>query len=74
MSFLSPALYTKNLPTWERVARVAASVAALVAAAFLARPWNWIVAASAVSFALSGLFGFCLACAMVGRRLESSTK
>ena len=61
--------YVKNLPRWERVSRVVASVG--IGAAALAE-WpgmtGWLVAGSAAGILLTGLVGFCPMCAMVGRR------
>lgn len=69
MSVLNTAIYPKNVPPWERFVRIALSaVAASYGLFFLTAPWSWAVAASAVGFALTGLFGFCPACAMMGRR------
>ena len=67
--------YVKNVPTWERVLRVAAGVA-VVAWSLLAQdgPWGTGLALSAAGIALSGLFGFCPACALVGRRLDKAGK
>jgi hypothetical protein len=63
-------LYAKNLPAWERLARIIASALA-VAASFYFFSGNTalLLAASAVGFALTGLVGFCPMCAMAGRRL-----
>ncbi len=62
-------IYRKNLHSWEQVARVMVGIAA--AAGGL---WMWpdsllgyAAAASGVMFALTGIFGFCPACAMIGR-------
>jgi hypothetical protein len=72
MSFASTAIYAKNLPVWERVLRIGLSGTAIaLALALMAPPWSFAVAASAVGFALTGLVGFCPACALVGRRLDS---
>jgi hypothetical protein len=68
---VNTAFYAKNVPNWERWLRL--FVAALVVAGglvSLAAPWSWVVAGSALGFALTGLVGFCPACALVGRRLE----
>jgi Protein of unknown function (DUF2892) len=71
LSIAKTALYTKNVPNWERALRVVLSGVTIAAAlANLPAPWNWVVAASALGFALTGLVGFCPACALVGRRLE----
>ncbi len=63
-------LYVKNLPTWERVLRVGLG-AALAVAALMHWPGlvGWLVAGACAGVALSGLVGFCPACALVGRRL-----
>ena len=64
-------VYVKNVPGWERVLRVIAGAGALVAAPLLLGGWpGWALGASGAGLALSGLVGFCPACAMIGRRLE----
>jgi hypothetical protein len=64
-------LYVKNVPGWERVLRVVlGAVVALLALRLLGGVGGALLAASAVGIALSGLFGFCPMCAMVGRRLD----
>jgi hypothetical protein len=64
-------LYVKNLPTWERTLRVAGGLA-LAGAAWVWVPgiWGTVLAASALGTAVSGVLGFCPACAMVGRKLR----
>jgi len=72
MSFAKTAFYVKNVPGWERALRVLLSMTtAALALAFLASPWSWLVAGSAAGFAVTGLVGFCPACALVGRRLDA---
>lgn len=64
-------VYVKNVPNAERVLRVVAGV--VVAAGglmLLGGMTGWLVAASAAGLVASGLFGFCPACAMVGRKLK----
>jgi hypothetical protein len=68
MSVMSTAFYAKNVPTWERLARVAISLAVIVYGFSLPAPWSWLMTGAAAGFALTGLVGFCPACAMVGRR------
>ncbi len=71
MNTLKAAFYVKNVPGWERLLRIALAVAsALVAWALLPAPWSWLTAASAAGFGATGLFGFCPACALAGRRLH----
>ncbi len=64
--------YVKNVPNWERVLRV---VLGLVVSGFallqLGGVWGTVVALSAAGIVVSGLFGFCPACAMVGRKLTA---
>jgi len=69
-------LYQKNLPAWERTTRVIAGLA-MGACGFLApglggTPAGLIVSAIGAVTLLSGLVGFCPACAMVGRKLPTS--
>ncbi|WP_371033320.1 DUF2892 domain-containing protein [Methylosinus sp. PW1] len=61
----------KNVPGWERVARVALGLALVAASvSYLgATPAGWGVGAVGLMAMTSGLLGFCPACAMVGRRL-----
>jgi hypothetical protein len=64
--------YVKNVPGWERTLRLVVGVLALAASLMLlGGGWQgWLVGASGAGLVLSGLFGFCPACAMVGRRLK----
>lgn len=65
--------YVKNVPVWERVLRVAMAVAlAMYGFLHLGGATGWVLIAGSVGMALSGIFGFCPACAMVGRRLDKS--
>jgi hypothetical protein len=63
-------LYVKNVPGWERVLRVAVGAAA-VSVTTLGGWAGWLAGASAAGLVMSGLFGFCPACALVGRRLDA---
>jgi len=64
-------LYRKNVGSKEGVVRVL--LGGLIVAGSLAlvgtTPLGWTLAASGVFTALTGLFGYCPACAMVGRKL-----
>ena len=64
-------LYRKNIYAWEQWLRVLIGVLT-VAGGFwlLGWPWNLLVAASGAGLAVTGVFGWCPACAMVGRRLD----
>ncbi|MGE3605861.1 MAG: DUF2892 domain-containing protein [Lautropia sp.] len=64
--------YVKNVPTWERILRVVMGVMGL---AFAVMNWGssgWAVGIGvmAAMLAMTGLFGFCPMCAMVGRKLD----
>lgn len=61
--------YTKNLPKWERALRLGVGVAIAVSGAlYMDGGLRWILLASGAGFALTGVFGFCPACALLGRR------
>jgi Protein of unknown function (DUF2892) len=64
--------FKRNLPRWERALRTAAGLGALTLAAALGLQTSgavfWSLIAVAVALVLTGLVGFCPACAMVGRR------
>jgi hypothetical protein len=63
--------YVKNVPQGERVLRVVVGVAVAVAAVVKLGGWLGLaVAAGAAGIVVSGLVGFCPACAMLGRRLK----
>lgn len=65
--------YRKNLPGWERAARVLGG-AAMVACGFLGLPGmpiGYLIAGAGVVTVMTGFFGFCPMCAMAGRRLPS---
>jgi hypothetical protein len=73
--FFRTAFYKKNITNPERVLRIALAMAGVVAAfAYLQEPWmQWSGAASAVGFAFTGVFGFCPACYLAGRKLSNRT-
>jgi hypothetical protein len=65
--------YRKNLPGWERAARVLGG-AAMIACGYLGLPGmpiGYLIAGAGVVTAMTGFFGFCPMCAMAGRRLPS---
>ncbi|KHK59530.1 hypothetical protein PI86_09465 [Burkholderia sp. A9] len=65
--------YVKNVPGWERVVRIALGVVVAVLALVLIKGVAGIaVAVAAAGLVVSGMVGFCPACAMVGRRLGQS--
>lgn len=66
--------YVKNVPNRERALRVIVGMAAL-AFPFAVMHWGVSVLAIALGIvgamlAMTGLFGFCPMCAMVGRKLD----
>jgi len=64
-------LYLKrNVPGWERAARLAAGLAvAGLAIAFARTPLGtWLGIAGGAVFAVTGLIGYCPMCAMIGRK------
>lgn len=64
-------IYVKNLPLWERALRVGLGMAAAAYAVLnLDGMSAWAVAGGGVGAALTGIFGFCPACALAGRRLK----
>ena len=64
------AFYVKNVPPVERMLRIVIAVAVIVMAVVAASGvWRPVIAVGAGAFALTGLLGFCPACAMIGRRL-----
>ena len=73
MSFAKTAFFVKNVPNWERALRLVISVTVIaLALTSVSPPWSWVLAASALGFSVTGLVGFCPACALVGRRLEKN--
>lgn len=68
-------IYVKNLPLWERLLRIGVGMAATAYAAFkIGGAMGWVMAACGVGAALTGLFGFCPACALAGRRLKQRVR
>lgn len=64
-------IYIKNLPTWERLLRIGlGAVAVAYAVVTVGGLLGWAIAASGIGAALTGIFGFCPACALAGRRLQ----
>jgi len=60
----------RNLPAWERALRLGGALL-LACAGLLWLPAGWPVAlalGSALMMGLTGVIGFCPACALVGRR------
>ena len=67
--------YVKNVPGWERVVRVIAGLAvASWAMLSLGGTLGWVIALASAGIVLSGLIGFCTACALAGRRIQKRLK
>lgn len=67
--------YVKNVPGWERFVRIILGVIGAVLFIALLKGVAGVVGAlAAIGIAISGLVGFCPACAMVGRRLAKQQK
>jgi hypothetical protein len=64
-------VYIKNVPGWERVVRALMGIGLIAAsvAHFGSTTTGWVVGAAGAMAAMSGMLGFCPACAMVGRKL-----
>ena len=62
-------LYRKNLFAWEQMLRIIAGVAMIGGGLIYLPGWpGYLVAASGGLLAVTGVFGWCPACAMVGRK------
>ena len=67
--------YVKNVPGWERFVRIISGVVgAVLSIVFLKGLLGVTGALAAAGITVSGLVGFCPACAMVGRRLAKQRK
>ena len=65
-------LYRKNIYSWEQGLRIIAGLALAVFGVLgLGEFWGFGLAASGVALAVTGVFGWCPACAMVGRKLDN---
>ena len=65
-------LYRKNIYAWEQMTRIILSLAVVVYALIYmpAGVLSYGIAIAAAGFALTGVFGWCPACALVGRKLK----
>jgi len=63
-------LYRKNIYQWEQWSRVVLGVGLIAGGAvFLPQPWGYVAGAAGAILAITGVFGWCPACAMVGRHI-----
>jgi len=68
-------IYRRNLPGWERAARLlGAAGMAFCAWQLRAGPGGIVFAIAAGSTALTSVLGFCPMCALAGRRLSTKGK
>ena len=62
-------LYRKNLYSWEQMLRLIGGVAMAGGGLWFLPGWpGYVVAAIGVATAVTGIFGYCPACAMIGRK------
>ena len=63
--------YAKNVPGYERVIRITLGIAmTIVGYLILGKPGALLLGIGGLAMIFTGFFGFCPACAMVGRRLK----
>jgi hypothetical protein len=65
-------IYRKNLYTWEQRLRITIGIAVVVGGLFsnLAPIPKSAIAISGAFMGITGVFGFCPACALVGKKLK----
>lgn len=64
--------YVKNIPNWERVLRIVGSLGLAIYA--YQAGYGLLIPGLIASFALTGVFGFCPMCALVGRKLDKGNQ
>ncbi len=64
-------IYRKNIRRWERIARLAVGISMAIYGSTVTAgtPMGYVLIAAGLCAALSGIFGYCPACAMAGRKL-----
>ena len=68
-------IYVKNLPVWERTLRLGIAAAVAVFGFIeLGGRGGWAAVIVGAGLALTGVFGFCPACALAGRRLTKQVR
>ena len=76
-------IYVKNVPTFERIGRVLLGIVLVVCAGWayfqlghdaLAVLLALVLLVSALFMVATGFFGWCPACALVGRKLKSKQR
>ena len=67
--------YRKNLYAFEQIARLVGGAAIAIGGLIFLAGWpGWALAATGAFLAVTGVFGFCPACAMVGRKPIDRTR
>lgn len=67
--------YTKNLPRWERIARLLAAAAmGSCAVHFWGSPVGYLWAALVIPMVFTSTIGFCPMCALAGRKIAAKNK
>ena len=67
-------IYRKNLPNWERVARMLGALMLAVVAYHLGRtPMGYLLGVSVLVPVVTGLFGYCPVCQIGGRKPLQNT-
>jgi len=62
-------LYRKNLFAWEQMARIVVGAAMIVGGLWGLPGWpGYLLAAGGLALGVTGVFGWCPACAMIGRK------
>ena len=60
--------YRKNVYAWEQIVRFVVGAAMIGGGFYYLAGWTaWLVAALGLYMLLTGIFGYCPACAMIGR-------
>ena len=66
--------YRKNVWAWEQIVRLATGVMMIGGGLIFLAGWlAYAVAAMGLYLALTGVFGYCPACAMIGRKPVDKT-
>ena len=61
--------YRKNVYAWEQIVRFIAGAAMIAVGLMWLGGWlGWVLAAAGLYTGLTGVFGYCPACAMIGRK------
>ena len=61
--------YRKNLFAWEQLLRIVVGLAMVGGGLIYLAGWpGWLVAVGGGMLAVTGVFGYCPACAMIGRK------